>query len=523
MKNIDNIDQLFEDSLENLEITPHAHVKQQIQKKMFWHNLFKRKRMLLFFLATFLIASVLYETVPLETAYTKSSEINRKTKELTEQISVSDNETHEILSNPEIAKSKDIAQNNEISNTINDTKNSDVKTNNIEKPSKSLATISDIDKTDKKEDLQEQIISNQLTNNPNSNSVSLSNHKTTLESSTNLSQIGAIYNSKTSASIQNKTKANILSTATGTYTKETIQLMKSRLFQGINFSRPQEGLSLPDDTVGFDIKYKAIILPSHHWILGFNIAPNYSFSSIAKSNNEDYTLARDNEKSLSSAFYYSFGAELWYQIRELSVGTGLFYARYAQEINYTEEQFDLKEVSYWDFFETQQWNISQTPYINVDSLMQGDTTIIYKTDSVSYFVNDSTQLYRTDSVLSTEYLQKRNIYSYVEIPLMAEYSFNRGASWQPFVRAGLVTGIYIKTQSYYLNNGRLESSENLPFSKLSFWTHLSVGLRYQYNHRISFSTSLYYRYHLNNILDDKAYFKQSLDNVSFKLGAYYHF
>ena len=36
----ENIDQLFEDSLEGLELKPSAQVKTQVQKKMFWHNAF---------------------------------------------------------------------------------------------------------------------------------------------------------------------------------------------------------------------------------------------------------------------------------------------------------------------------------------------------------------------------------------------------------------------------------------------------------------------------------------------------
>ena len=36
----ENIDQLFEDSLDGLELKPSAQVKTQVQKGMFWHNTF---------------------------------------------------------------------------------------------------------------------------------------------------------------------------------------------------------------------------------------------------------------------------------------------------------------------------------------------------------------------------------------------------------------------------------------------------------------------------------------------------
>ena len=515
MKNIDNIDQLFEDSLENLELTPSSHVKQQIQKRLFWHNLFSRKKgLLMMILLGLIITPFVYE---IASGDAQSSSINSSTDKSTV---LQASESNLLPQKENIIKSNKPKNNNEqlLATNINTEKNQ--------------ASENSIDN-----EIRNTNINNELTEKPAGNRKTLENinsassalpqakHKINAKNKKDINllpvvsaQQSAVISEQITVS-SNSSKSKVLETKP----TESITVMPSLVCKALDYYPAEPKLSLPDDTVGFNIFHEAIVLPSNRWILGVNVSPNYSFSSIANSNNEDYALAPYNQNSLSPTLSYALGIELWYQFKQLKIGTGLSYAKYAQDISLSENVLDLKDVAYWDYYQTEHWNITQTPYINIDSLMQGDTTIIYQTDSTAYFINDSTQKYRTDTSWTQEEYQKRNLYSYVEIPLIAEYAFNREKTWQPFVAGGLVTGIYIKTQSYYLKNEHVVASQILPYSRFAFWAHLSLGMRYQFNKKISFSASVYYRYHLNSILDDQSYFKQSLDNVSFKLGAYYHF
>jgi len=501
----ENIDQLFEDSLEGLELTPSAQVKTQVQKKMFWHNasknIFVRANITLL-LILILVGSFLLFNDPKDNQNKDVSAINIEQI----QVNASNHKNLNINKTPIKNTNRQIGNNSESLAT---------QTHNLSSLSNSKLISSNIAKNNSKE---------RTSNHSNLNTKSQEKLKAQNQT-TNKSELSKVSEEKKSTPKQVLPSTNYQEKEDLDKTNINFLLAKS----DASLSQiPYPNLNnypLIDDTVGINIRGEKIILPSNLWTVGAYVRPNYSTTRFNNTNtSENQDISNINSNAHNPAYSYGFGLELSYQFKQVSLGGGLAYSKYAQNFNALEKSLETQEFDFWDYTYVENWDITNTSYLNLDSLLQGDTVITVITDSTKYITQDSTLNSRIDSAWLEKPFANKNIYQYFEIPLFVEYSFNRSKTWQPFIRVGLITGIYIKSKSYYTNtHGEIKDASTMPFTKFNFWGHTGLGIKYNLSNKISTYFSLNYRYNLNAIVKDKQYFNQHLDNVGITISLQYHF
>jgi len=510
----ENIDQLFDDSLENMELTPSARVKANIQKKMFWHNMLKNVyvKSSAVFLITGIVTCLILCNNSLE-ANLNNSQANEKHIPITSGDNVL--LTSNVDSEMEFGNNDNQKQDSKIENQqIEDVKVLNTITATEEKNSANKL----VDNQQTTSELIKQKSIEQSTNNYAYSNTRLENKKDGFVKTQNT--IVVPNSSLTELNVPNNDRLAKV--------KEQISIpflknKESRLLSNIE-SPSLSNYPLIDDTVGVNILGQDIILPSNRWILGAYFRPNYSIATITSNGQENNQVSNINSEALKSQYSYGFGLELMYQFKQVFLGAGIAYTNYHQEFSVINNELTVEQHSDWNYFDVEHWDIASTSFLNLDSLLQGDTVLTVIVDSTLYLVQDSIQVESVDSVWNLNEVKANNSYQYFEIPLFVEYTFNRAKKWQPFIRLGLITGIYIKSKGYYLSADKQASNlESLPFAKINFWTHTGLGIKYNINKRLSAYALVDYRYNLNSIVSNQSYFKQNLNSVSLAFGVQYRF
>jgi len=551
----ENIDQLFEDSLEGMEITPSSGVKLAIQKKMFLHNtlknVFVRISLVILLIASIGCSFVCFDSVNAPTIEeqfllkentvnsnyqsksnrnskiiieTKSNNSLNKQEQVVAEIHSQENKPNQV--NKEPIKKERVSE-----ETFQNSQSNKLKTKAILSNKESLTEIN----------TREQVVNVsriQTSFNTNNSELNRENNSTSDAQISNSHDLRLVTTNEVYVKEQRDDESLVSSETISNNelyvdkesNKETLATESSSSPNQNPESVQEESnitlLDLPvlDDTVGVNILGEAIVLSSDRWRIGAYIRPNYSLVSVKEEAAESNSVSDLNKQALSPIISYGFGVDISYQFKQLSVGMGLAYSRYQLDFTTKQKELQTTSTTYWDYLDVEHWNIDSVPYLNLDSLLQGDTVTTVIVDSVQYFTQDSTQNTRIDSNWIENSFNSRNVYSYFEIPLFMEYTFNRSEKWQPYVKLGLITGIHIRTSGYYASSeGKVYSLESLPFAKINFWSHTGLGLKYNLNKTLSVYSEANFRYNLNAIVKKEDYFNQHLHHFGVSFGIQYRF
>jgi len=520
MRNINDIDKLFEDSLSELEITPSPKVKSQIQKQMMLRNALKRYWKIMLIIILLLGVGVLWignntmELSKQQSLLANKQSINSLTDDKPHHNTTGlDNKTVSSLTSQKEIASTEKQQKSDTKNNSRQlgislrNKNADSQENNNDREDRLSKTIKHLSSSTPSSHLSNSSSKPEiLSSSSSAEKVEKDETQSALTSSSSLAI--SVLQSKTTIS-----KDNVIS----------MPVIASLSCGLLETKPPQVLMVVPDDTVGIDINKQPIVLPSHRWSLLLYVAPNYSFSNYVASAKEYQSLTKVNQLATTSLPGYQGGLGISYQLSQLFIESAISYVQYRQCFTTTEKTLSVVNTPYWEYHESEQWQVDTTMYINIDSLLGGDTVITYREDSTRYIIVDSTKLTRNDSSWTTNDIRLQNVYQYVELPLSVYYTFNRNKHWQPFAGVGVVSGMFWKSKSYYMADNEVVSTESLPFAKFVFWANVMGGVRYQYTKRISFSVSGQYRYLLNHLFVQPTYFNQKINAVNLNLGVYYRF
>ncbi len=527
--NLENIDNLFRDNLETMEITPSPSVKQAIKKRMYYRNIIKATY---FKVASTLIAISIIGTIIF--LYTPDKNIN---KNIAENQNIKNSTTNIIDKNSNNNISTNIKENKTTNNiavtkkkkkTINTKKENIIakkavtKTvttkpiNNINKPSVVLNTKQNVNTNNK-------VIANKNT----SKQISSTANETTNNKTTKTAVVIPVSEIKPDIQAEKSTSKNSLN-LNSKITKNNIQFIDAKQLVLLNKSNALylPDINIPNDTIGFTATGEEIIVSSNHWFVGLNVSPNYSFINYSTNNQENKSLVDKLNSSSSNSLAFDFGAEVGYQFKNISLISGLNFTQYNEQFNAKYEETLIQEINYWEYNDYTQTIYDTTNYVNIDSLIQGDTTYIQIIDSTQITITDSILANKNDTSITKQNMKYVNKYKYIEIPLYIEFTFNRIKKFSPFIRTGLITGLHIKTQGFTYNlknNEELIENTDLPYVKANFWLLFGAGVRYNLNDKFSVLIYPYYRYHLNSIISDKTYYRQSLNNMGINFGVRYLF
>jgi opacity protein-like surface antigen len=543
--NLENIDELFRDNLDTMEIKPSPSVKENVKRGMYYRNLIKKTyfktglSIVIISLISTLVFINLNNSSNNKIAQNNNVELKQiNSTDLSENSPISNNKNSKsvnnnskfnaaknenIISNKTIEnkeiENKEIIINNEVEKNVSnfdensDTPESKVKSNKIE--TKKLTKSNNI----KKDKNINQFIAE---NNFKNDAVLNSNYKqnTVIENEITADKNVSNKSSVIISSTQNKNleKRKIESVQKMAYLSPILLNNKNEVFIPV--------IQIPDDTIGFTVTGEEIITSSNHWFVGLNIAPFYSLSKYSISNEENLVLVDKLNSSSKGNLSYSLGLEAGYNFKNISLISGIYYTQFNEKFNSEYQELSITTENYWEYNNITQTVYDTTSYINIDTLIQGDTNYVQIIDSTQITITDSTQANRNDTSTTNKKMTNINQYSYFEIPLTIEFTFNRVNKFSPFIRTGVIAGLHIKTKGFTYdieNNQELIEANNTPYMKANFWLLLGAGVKYKLNDKISILIYPYYRYNLNSIISDKNYYKQSLNNIGVNFGVKYKF
>jgi len=546
---LNNIDDLFFDSLENIEVKPSATVKENIKKRMFYHNLIKNTylQMATFAFFTIMLTSFIW-------FYTNSSINNiAETIDTTNKtIKVNNNNTNNIITEStnktELEKSTPAPVLNTNNKSAITVENNKLKTESIEKNNISTPAI----KNTKQDKL---IAENTTETTTNIEPVAPINKEQKIEKTNVLSPKNTIITQNsnnvkpkvvetafvveqpivTNSAEKNITNNNtvnskpILQNKTITE-KKTYNFLTQKNYVLLNQQVNKQSLVLPepqipDDTVGYNMNNEPIVLQSNHWYADIYFSPNYSNSNFTNNSTEFTDISEKLNNETNAALGYNIGINAGYKFKNFAVNLGVAYSEFNQTFDAKYNEQTLTNVDYYEYTTSTEWQLDTTLYWNLDSLIQGDSVMTPIIDSTQITLVDSTMQTRVDTATSEKTELKTNKYKYVEFPLTVEYTFNRGKKFSPFVNGGLITGLLVKTSTYTYeaNNGTLIQDNNTPYIKPNFWLVFGAGARYNVNDKYSLMIYPYYRYNLKSIIESTNIYGQKMNIFGVNFGVRYTF
>ena len=559
---LNNIDNLFLDSLENIEVKPSAKVKEKIKKRMFYHNLMKNIYLQLSVVAisTAILTSLIWFYTT--NGYNNIAEIiNTKVEQ-----NVSVKQLNNAEAKNTIQKTNSIKNNNKLVelDVKNDNRNI-LNSENITKRTNNKSEevlINDNIETEKttNEILNENIkkVSNNNITNGNKNEKNIS-HVTKQQEELNISVLsnkseikneahpkkGLIsYKSNISNDNKNNSDNNIIINSNNTNTinpvNNSINKFKEKSIandgkiillkykNSVLLNQQVEELNklqIPDDTVGYNINNEPIVMSSNRWYVDLNFSPNLSNSNFLYNSAEYTDLTYKLNDETSSKVGYNIGINAGYKFKNFSVNLGVAYSEFNQKINAKYNEQQLINIDYFEHTTSTDWQLDTTFYWNLDSLMQGDSVLTPIIDSTQIVLVDSNLQTRVDTSQKEISVLKTNKYKYIEFPLTVEYVFNRGKKLSPFINGGLITGLLIKTSTYtyQANNGALIQDNNTPYIKPNFWLAFGAGIRYNINNKYGLMVYPYYRYNLKSIIESSNIYGQKINVWGVNFGVRYTF
>ncbi len=263
----------------------------------------------------------------------------------------------------------------------------------------------------------------------------------------------------------------------------------------LNLNLPERGFIHPTSISRASYKTpfeKIISYPSYTF--GYNLSLlNFSNSNVFIDNNAEYKELYN--KSLTEKNALSVGGFVELSRNNYSLETGGYFTRFFEDFKFSESYETVNISTFYNFFEIINWKVDTIYFLNLDSLLLGDTVWM------PYF--DSTLIVSIDSNLTTNYdttkydsnYDTKNLYTYFEIPIIFgyDYKFN---SFIFSLKAGIITSFFISTKGFnilYKNKYIVSKNENINFSKVFFSSYLSTKITYKITPSFGFYVEPFYR------------------------------
>jgi hypothetical protein len=246
--------------------------------------------------------------------------------------------------------------------------------------------------------------------------------------------------------------------------------------------------------------------PSQHaWIVGSEIAPLFSYRTIASDYLEQSAMKSMNQ-SEDGLFAYAGGISVGYSTgKRLRIESGVYYSRYGQEKNNLEAftaRYDnmnngLASSSYISIPNSTGQIVpessAQSSYDKVVSNTTGSTADL---NNFSGFPGISTSYYTSSQASG---LSATQYFDYLEVPLVLKYRvIDRKLGFS--ITGGLVTNFLVNDGLVLHNNGNDENlGKTSGINYVNYLGSVGLGIDYPIMNKVAFSLTPRFRYYLNPI------------------------
>ncbi len=297
-----------------------------------------------------------------------------------------------------------------------------------------------------------------------------------------------------------------------------------------------ESDSLPDyDIVDRDFIYPTSISRASYktpfervvtfpnYTIGTEIMPMgfTALKQFSTTNNEIKTLYNNSLKQRQA---FSTGGFVELTKNRYSIHLGTYSTKFYEKLNYSESSSEIFPISYYNIFDVLNWNVDTIMFLNLDSLLAGDTVWEPYYDTIKYTLKDSTFINTYDTITNNTKYNLTNTYTFFEIPIIFGYKINFNRFSFSF-KAGIITSFFISSKGFnisYHNKYIVSKNEYLNFSKVFFSSYFSSKFAYKINPNIGLYFEPFYRFPLSKTYSNNLVVSK-FTNYGVKIGVQYTF
>lgn len=301
----------------------------------------------------------------------------------------------------------------------------------------------------------------------------------------------------------------------------SLMLLSSKKFGGLN-------LNLTDwkpDSIVFNAQGNPIILQLTRFSLSAYCSGAQNQPLFIPSNSEHQTYSNYVDSLTSPDYSVSYGLDFAYTYKNFIFQTGLSMQTFTEGFKNRQTQLDIVQKPYTNYFDRLVSSWDTVWFLNLDSLLQGDSVWVPVPVETTYTVRDSNILYTNDTLKQYLYKKEQNKYRYFEIPLMVGYQV-KDNRFTYSLKAGIITGILQAVKGYNVSSDNKFTSLDLannPFGKYHFSAILSLGVSYNFNGHWSVFGEPYIRRSINSVFEKNYLLAKKFSSGGLKVGINYIF
>ncbi len=263
-----------------------------------------------------------------------------------------------------------------------------------------------------------------------------------------------------------------------------------------------------------------------HWSAEGFVMPMTS-SATYEVNAEEYPDFRKNYKGdASPSNTLSGGLLVQATHMNISFQAGISLSSFTDRPNYQFTGYTMDTSLVTQIIPGGYYNYTSIPILDLDYYLQtGDSEYIWVLDSTFIPKNDTLVVQQVDVRKYTEYKRTHNTFTYVELPVMAGYTFSQGKV-NLTLRGGVVFGLLSYSSgaipSPYSESGTAEIQNN-NCKKILLSGITSLEIAYDATSRISIVTAPVYRFNLSSVFKNNYLVDQRFRSFGIKFGVRYSF
>jgi len=293
---------------------------------------------------------------------------------------------------------------------------------------------------------------------------------------------------------------------------DTINEAVTEINSEIDLDLPERGFIHP--TSISSAKYKTPlerILSFPTYTFGYDFSPMiFSNQTFFINENEEYKDLYIN--SLTERYVFSAGSFAELSRNNYLIESGFYFTRFFENFKFSESYETVTINNFYNYYDIINWNVDTIYFLNIDSLLLGDTVWIQYFDSTFTITQDSNFVTNYNVAKYNSNYNNKNLYTYFEIPIIFGYKFN----YQNFnfsLKAGIITSFFISTQGFhisYKDKYIVSKNTNGDFAKVFYSSYLSSKIVYNLTPYFGFYVEPFYRFPLsvnrkNNLITNKLY------------------
>jgi len=189
------------------------------------------------------------------------------------------------------------------------------------------------------------------------------------------------------------------------------------------------------------------------------------------------------DTNIRPILYTELGFLLNSNFNNFTYSTGLSLVNYFEHYNYSLKNISIDTNFSQTITPNTFWTVDTVFFLNLDSLLIGDTVWISYYDSNFNVTYDTNNFVNYDTSVFHHNSQRINSINYIEFPIIFGRDFML-KNWQISLQIGLITGVY------YRSNFRIKGKEEEPYviplvSKVNFYAFGALNINYSFSKRLS--------------------------------------